>query len=32
VHVLVDRPRGGGGREPGVGDLMVKLPFGATTL
>jgi hypothetical protein len=31
VHVLVDRPRASG-REPGVGDVMVKLPFGATTL
>src|SRR2546423_11562431 len=31
VHVLVDPPKGGS-RTPGVGDLMVKLPFGATTL
>ena len=31
VHVLVDRSTGSG-REPRVGDLMVKLPFGATTL
>jgi hypothetical protein len=31
VHVLVDRPTGSG-REPRAGDLMVKLPFGATTL
>ena len=31
VHVVVDPPRGGG-REPGVGDVVVKLPFGATTL
>jgi hypothetical protein len=31
VDVLVDYPRGGG-RQPGTGDLMVKLPFGATTL
>ena len=31
VHVALDPPRGGG-REPGVGDVMVKLPFGATTL
>jgi hypothetical protein len=31
VHVLVDAPKSGG-RMPGVGDVMVKLPFGATTL
>ena len=31
VHVMVDRSTGSG-REPRVGDLMVKLPFGATTL
>jgi hypothetical protein len=31
VDVLVDRPKAGG-RLPGTGDLMVKLPFGATTL
>jgi 1,4-dihydroxy-2-naphthoyl-CoA synthase len=31
VHVAVDRPPAGG-RQPGVGDVMVKLPFGATTL
>jgi hypothetical protein len=31
VHVAYDKPEAGG-REPGVGDLMVKLPFGATTL
>jgi hypothetical protein len=32
VHVLVDRPRGGDGRMPGVGDIAIKLPPGATTL
>ena len=32
VHVLVDRPRGGDGRMPGVGDVAIKLPPGATTL
>ena len=31
VHVLVDRPRGDG-RMPGVGDIAIKLPPGATTL
>jgi hypothetical protein len=31
VHVLVDRPRGDG-RMPGVGDVAIKLPPGATTL
>jgi len=31
VHVAYDRPTGGG-RDPGVGDIMVKLPFGASTL
>jgi hypothetical protein len=31
VHVLVDRPRGGG-RMPGVGDVAIKLPPGASTL
>jgi len=31
VHVLVDPPRGDG-RMPGVGDVMIKLPPGATTL
>jgi len=31
VHVAYDRPVHSG-REPGVGDMMVALPFGASTL